>query len=131
MHIHGYRRGKRAHYLKEQEVVVVTITAPQNSTQQHCEWLRPRGPAGGIVQVRTNRHGLYSRASNMLRTRYVRVRPHTICFLSTTYFMAWSEGVPYIFDRKNKGEIFVPLIVVKLRQEKVVVKVDSIHGRNQ
>ena len=82
------------------------------------------------IQVRTTRHGLYSRASNILRSRYVRVRPHTICFLSTAYFMAWSGGVPYIFDTKNKGKIIVSP-VVKLRLVKVVVKVDSIHGRNQ
>ena len=29
---------------------------------------------------------------------------HTICFLSTKYFMPVSEGVPYIFDNKNKGK---------------------------
>ena len=34
--------------------------------------------------------------------------------------MAWSEGLPYIFDTKNKGKIIVPP-VVKLRHEKVVV----------
>ena len=28
----------------------------------------------------------------------------TIFFLSMTYFMGWSEGVPYIFDTKDKGE---------------------------
>ena len=25
-------------------------------------------------------------------------------FLSTTYFIAWSGGVPYIFDTRNKGK---------------------------
>ena len=29
---------------------------------------------------------------------------HAICLLSVTYFMAWSEVVPYIFDKKNKGK---------------------------
>ena len=92
--------------------MVVTITAPEKFTQQHCEWLRPRGLEGGIIKVRTNRHGLYSRASNILRSRYVRVRScahsdallHTKCFLSMTYFVAWSEGVPYTFDTKHKGK---------------------------
>ena len=53
---------------------------------------------------------------------------HTICLLSMTYFMAWSEDVPYIFDKKG-GKIVVPS-VVKLRHAKVVVQVDSIHGMN-
>ena len=44
---------------------MITITAPEKATQQHCEWLRPRGLEGGIIQVRANRHGLYSRASNI------------------------------------------------------------------
>ena len=83
---------------------MVAITAPEKSTQQPCEWLRPRGPEGGIIRVRTNRHGLYSRASNILRCRYVRVRPHKIYCWSMTHFIAWSEGVPYIFDTK-KGEM--------------------------
>ena len=30
---------------------MITITAPGNSTQQHCEWLRPRGLEGCIMQV--------------------------------------------------------------------------------
>ena len=42
-YIHGYRRGKRAHDWNEEEVVVITITAPEKATQQRCEWLRPRG----------------------------------------------------------------------------------------
>ena len=37
---------------------------PRKATQQHCEWLRPGGLEGGIIQVRANRHGLYARASN-------------------------------------------------------------------
>ena len=45
---------------------MITITAPEKATRQHCEWLRPRGLEGGIIlQVRANRHGLYSRASNI------------------------------------------------------------------
>ena len=44
---------------------MITITAPEKVTQQHCEWLRPRGLEGDIVLVRANRHGLYSRASNI------------------------------------------------------------------
>ena len=64
---------------------MVTITAPGNSTQQHCGWLRPLGLEGGIIQVRTNRHGLYSRASNILRSRCVRVRPHTAMLYYTQY----------------------------------------------
>ena len=64
---------------------MVTITAPEKNTQQHCEWLRPRGLEGGIIQVRTNRHGLYSRASNILRSRYVPVRPHTAMIYYTQY----------------------------------------------
>ena len=47
-----------------------------------------------------------------------------------TYFETWSEGVPYIFDTKNKGKIIVPR-VVKVRQAKVVLKVDPIYGINQ
>ena len=47
---------------------MITITAPEKATQQHCEWLRPRGLEGDIIQVRANRHGLYSRASNILRS---------------------------------------------------------------
>ena len=30
---------------------MITITAPEKATQQHCEWLRPRGLEGCIVQV--------------------------------------------------------------------------------
>ena len=44
---------------------MVTITAPEKATQQHCEWRRARELEGGIVQVWANRHGLYSRASNI------------------------------------------------------------------
>ena len=44
---------------------MVTINAPEKITQQHREWLRPRGLEGGLLQVHTNRHGLYSRASNI------------------------------------------------------------------
>ena len=73
------------------------------------------------IQVRTSR---------TTPTTHSDVLLHTKCFLSVTYFMAWSEGVPYIFDTKNKGTRIVPP-VVKLRHAKVVVKVDSIHGRNQ
>ena len=42
-----------------------TSTVPEKATQQHCQWLRPRGLEGGIIQVRANQHGLYSRASNI------------------------------------------------------------------
>ena len=44
---------------------MITATAPEKATQQHCERLRPRGLEGGIIQVRANRHGLYSRASSI------------------------------------------------------------------
>ena len=44
---------------------MITTIAPEKATQQHCEWLRPRGLEGGIIQVRANRHGLYSCASNI------------------------------------------------------------------
>ena len=30
---------------------MITITAPEKATQQHCEWLRPRGLEGCIIQV--------------------------------------------------------------------------------
>ena len=43
----------------------MTITAPEKATKQHCEWLRPRGFEDGIIQVRANRHGLHSLASNI------------------------------------------------------------------
>ena len=35
-----------------------------------------------------------------------------ICLLSTTYFVAWSEGVRYIFDTKKRGKIIVPPVPV-------------------
>ena len=31
--MHGYRRGKRTHVQNKEEVVVITITAPEKSTQ--------------------------------------------------------------------------------------------------
>ena len=31
---------------------MITITAPEKATKQHCEWLRPRGLEGCIIQVR-------------------------------------------------------------------------------
>ena len=37
--------------LNEEEVVVITIPAPEKATQQHCERLRPRGLEGCIIQV--------------------------------------------------------------------------------
>ena len=91
---------------------MITITAPEKATQQHCELLRPRDLEGGIIQVRANRHGLYSRASNVgtctSKTTHSDALLHTTCFLSVTYFMAWEEGVPknreYIFDTKNRGK---------------------------
>ena len=30
---------------------MITITAPEKATQQHCKWLRPRGLEGCILQV--------------------------------------------------------------------------------
>ena len=30
---------------------MITITPPGKATQQHCEWLRPRGLEGCIIQV--------------------------------------------------------------------------------
>ena len=42
-----------------------TNTAPEKATQQNCEWLRPRGLEGGIIQVRATRHFFYSRANNL------------------------------------------------------------------
>ena len=30
---------------------MTTITSPEKPTQQHCEWLRPRGLEGCILQV--------------------------------------------------------------------------------
>ena len=30
---------------------MITNTAPGKATQQHCEWLRPRGVEGCIIQV--------------------------------------------------------------------------------
>ena len=30
---------------------MITITAPEKATPQHCEWLRPRGLEGCIIQV--------------------------------------------------------------------------------
>ena len=109
----------------------------EKSTQQHCEWLRLRGLDGGIIQVLTNRHGLYSRASNILRSRYVRVRPHAAMLYYTQYVLClrhivWHGARVYhtFLTQKIRGKIVVPP-VVKLRHAKVVVKVDSIHGRNQ
>ena len=32
--------------------MVITNTAPEKATRQYCEWLRPRGLEGGIIQVR-------------------------------------------------------------------------------
>ena len=29
---------------------MITFTAPGKATQQHCEWLRPRGLEGCIIQ---------------------------------------------------------------------------------
>ena len=63
---------------------MMTITAPEKATQQHCERLRPRGLGGCIIQVRGNRHGLYFRASNM-RSRYVQARPHTAMLYHTQH----------------------------------------------
>ena len=110
---------------------MVTIAAPEKSTHSsNCEWLRHRGPEGGIVQVRTNRHGLYSRASNILRRRYVRVRPHTICFWVRHILWHGARVYHKFSTQKMRGKITVPP-VFKLRHAKVVAKVDSIHGRNQ
>ena len=40
-------------WLNEEDVLIVvtTITALGKATQQHCEWLRPRGLEGCILQV--------------------------------------------------------------------------------
>ena len=75
---------------------MITTTAPEKATQQHCKWLRPRGLEDGIIQVRANRHGLYSRASNIgtYKTTHSDALLHTTCFLCVTYFMAREEGVP-------------------------------------
>ena len=91
---------------------MLTITPPEYPSQQHCEWLGPRVLERGIIQVRTNRHGLYSRTSNILRSGYVLVRPHTaIC--SITHNMLFVYDIFYgmerwctihFFDTKNKGE---------------------------
>ena len=40
-----------ARMLNEEEVVVITITTPEKDTQQHAEWLHPRGLDGCIIQV--------------------------------------------------------------------------------
>ena len=32
-------------------VAMITNTAPEKATHQHCEWLRPRGLEGCIIQV--------------------------------------------------------------------------------
>ena len=40
-----------ARMLNEEEVVVITITTPEKDTQQHAEWLHPRGLEGCIIQV--------------------------------------------------------------------------------
>ena len=30
---------------------MIAITGPEKATQQHCEWMRPRGLEGCIIQV--------------------------------------------------------------------------------
>ena len=37
--------------LDEKEVVVITINTAGKATQQHCEWGRPRGLDGCIIQL--------------------------------------------------------------------------------
>ena len=45
--------------------------------------------------------------------------------------MAWSEGLPYIFDTQKREEKIIVPPVLKLRHAEVVlVKDDSIYGRN-
>ena len=108
-----------------------TITAPEKSTQQHCEWLRPRGPEGGIIQVRTNRHSLYSRASNILRSRYTYEYDHTQPAFCLRHILWHGARVYHTFStQKIRGKIIDPP-VGKLRHAKVVVKIDSIHGKKQ
>ena len=64
------------------------------------------------IQVRTSKATPTTHSDSLL---------HTICYLSVIYFMAWSEGAPYIFDAKTGGIIIVPP-VVKLCHAKVVVR---------
>ena len=77
---------------------MITITAQEKHTQQHFEWLRPRGLDGGILQDRANRHIVCTRATNMIATSkkntYRDALLHTTRFLSVTYPLAWWVGVP-------------------------------------
>ena len=44
---------------------MITITAPGKATEQHCEWLRPRGLEGCIIQV-----------PPVVKLRYAKVRKY-------------------------------------------------------
>ena len=83
---------------------MVTITAqknPHSSTASGC--------VPGASRVVFYKFGQVDMVCTLVqaihrRSRYVRVRPHRAMlyshsmFLSATYFMAWREGVPHIFD---------------------------------
>ena len=75
---------------------------------------------GQIDMVCSLVQAIQVRTSKTTPTTHSDVLLHTICFLSVTYFMARSKGVPYIFETKTRGKIIVPP-VVKLRHAKVVV----------
>ena len=54
-----------------------TITAPEKATQQHCEWLRPRGLESCIIQVPPVvklRH-----AKVVVSRQYPRKKPVVVC----------------------------------------------------
>ena len=56
---------------------MIAITAPGKATQQHCEWLRPRGLEGCIIQVPPvvkRRH-----AKVVVSRQYPRKKPVVAC----------------------------------------------------
>ena len=90
---------------------MVMITAAEKSTQHHCVWLRPRGLEGGIIY----KFGQIDMVCDLVQAKCFEVdtyeSDHTQrCSIAHNtpfvcdIFMAWSEGVPNIFDTKNKGE---------------------------
>ena len=64
---------------------MITITVPGKATQHHCEWLRPRGLEGCIIQVHPVvklRHGTVVVSRQYPRKKLVVacIRPRTALF---------------------------------------------------
>ena len=55
---------------------MITITAPGKATQQHCEWLRPRGLEGCIIQVPVVK---LRHAKVVVSRQYPRKKPVVAC----------------------------------------------------